>query len=289
MNPEDLAQSISKPVSPPPEVIQPQDPVPAPMPKDLPKKQNSSVLVILSLFLIVLVSIVSFLTYQNWQLQKQVTTLSATPIPTPSPTADPTANWRQITNKYWSFKAPPDLHYELIEPDENSIVLDPTIKSDTKTQGGFDGLFLISIMRITTPYPVPTTSPVSSLSTQGYSVLVSDTKQILVDGMPATYQMETQSGGQFPGISIRAYLKSGSDTYLFSLTDSTKKDLLDQILSTFKFIETASPTPAAQYTCPTGGYVDCMPVLDAAKQKACSSDAITWYKANCPSFKGVAM
>lgn len=48
-----------------------------------------------------------------------------------------------------------------------------------------------------------------------------------------------------------------------------------------------NPT-AINYTCPPNGYVDCMPVLDSSKQIACSSEALAWYKANCPDYKGVA-
>ncbi len=47
--------------------------------------------------------------------------------------------------------------------------------------------------------------------------------------------------------------------------------------------------PNADYTCPTSGYVDCMPSMDAAKKKTCSQEAMTWYEANCPNFKGGAL
>jgi hypothetical protein len=43
------------------------------------------------------------------------------------------------------------------------------------------------------------------------------------------------------------------------------------------------------FICPASGWVDCMPVLDTAKQKACSTEAMLWYKANCPNFKGAAL
>lgn len=55
------------------------------------------------------------------------------------------------------------------------------------------------------------------------------------------------------------------------------------------FQSTNLPVPTPSYTCPPTGYIDCMPVLDATKQKACSSDAINWYKANCPNFQGGAL
>jgi hypothetical protein len=43
---------------------------------------------------------------------------------------------------------------------------------------------------------------------------------------------------------------------------------------------------ATGYTCPVGGFVDCMPATSVKPE--CSTDAMNWYKANCPGFKGVA-
>ena len=51
----------------------------------------------------------------------------------------------------------------------------------------------------------------------------------------------------------------------------------------------AATSSATLYMCPPTGYVDCMPVLDVVKKKACSPEAFTWYKANCPNFKGGAL
>ncbi|HSV94825.1 MAG TPA: hypothetical protein VLH94_02550 [Spirochaetia bacterium] len=48
-------------------------------------------------------------------------------------------------------------------------------------------------------------------------------------------------------------------------------------------------TGATTYTCPSNGWVDCMPVLDEAKKIACSTEAMAWYKANCPEFQGAAL
>ena len=42
-----------------------------------------------------------------------------------------------------------------------------------------------------------------------------------------------------------------------------------------------------KYTCPANGWVDCMPGPDAKPE--CSTEAMTWYKANCPDFKGGAL
>lgn len=43
------------------------------------------------------------------------------------------------------------------------------------------------------------------------------------------------------------------------------------------------------YKCPVNGWVDCQPVMDEAKKKACSSEAMAWYKTNCPNFQGGAL
>ncbi len=50
-----------------------------------------------------------------------------------------------------------------------------------------------------------------------------------------------------------------------------------------------APSTETKYTCPTTGWVDCMPVLDAAKTIACSPEAMNWYKTNCPDFLGAAL
>lgn len=43
------------------------------------------------------------------------------------------------------------------------------------------------------------------------------------------------------------------------------------------------------YTCPKSGWVNCMPILNEMGKKACSKEALEWYKVNCPNFKGAAM
>lgn len=43
------------------------------------------------------------------------------------------------------------------------------------------------------------------------------------------------------------------------------------------------------YTCPENGYVDCMPSPNAGIRFECTSEAMSWYKANCTNFKGGAL
>ena len=73
--------------------------------------------------------------------------------------------------------------------------------------------------------------------------------------------------------------------------EETQKEL-DQILSTFKFLEEPTPTSASIYKCPENGLIDCMPGPDKpTRYGGCSQDtspeAIEWYKANCPNYRGI--
>jgi hypothetical protein len=45
-------------------------------------------------------------------------------------------------------------------------------------------------------------------------------------------------------------------------------------------------TNSVSYTCPGSGWIDCMPGTDP--KPGCSTEAINWYKENCPDFKGIA-
>jgi hypothetical protein len=79
MNPEIPVQPT---ISTPPQDI-------PPVPQETPKKQGNPTLTILSLFLIILVGIAVFLTYQNYQLQNKVIALMSTPTPSPLATIAP--------------------------------------------------------------------------------------------------------------------------------------------------------------------------------------------------------
>jgi hypothetical protein len=42
-------------------------------------------------------------------------------------------------------------------------------------------------------------------------------------------------------------------------------------------------------SCPSNGYVDCMPNPNAGVRYECTPEAFTWYKTNCKNFKGGAL
>lgn len=43
------------------------------------------------------------------------------------------------------------------------------------------------------------------------------------------------------------------------------------------------------YTCPVGGWENCMPILTPEAQKQCTKEAIEWKKKYCPGFQGAAL
>lgn len=47
-------------------------------------------------------------------------------------------------------------------------------------------------------------------------------------------------------------------------------------------------TTEAMYQCPENGWVNCMPILTEDAKKACSKEAVQWYRSNCPKFEGLA-
>ncbi len=42
-------------------------------------------------------------------------------------------------------------------------------------------------------------------------------------------------------------------------------------------------------TCPKNDYIDCMPSVNVGVRYECTPEAMSWYKSNCPNFKGGAL
>lgn len=42
------------------------------------------------------------------------------------------------------------------------------------------------------------------------------------------------------------------------------------------------------YTCPSSGYIDCMPTVGGPRKDRCDQKYLTWAKEHCPNFEGVA-
>jgi hypothetical protein len=188
-----------------------------------------------------------------------------TPRLTPAPTASPTAHWKTFASTDMTFQYPPkwELKGNRIATDSPNITLTIVPK---------DGEIMNECMQL-----------VGTTSAPGYVVkkfIRIITGEACATGDPTPREIwvvPTQSSFS-PGIS-----------FSYVATEATEAGkIFTQLVSTFKFTQN-SATGSAQYTCPLNGYVDCMPVLTPEKQAACSTEAMAWYKINCPNFKGGAM
>lgn len=72
--------------------------------------------------------------------------------------------------------------------------------------------------------------------------------------------------------------------FLFGMKYQALINYSNQNLRTFTF----SDQKKADFTCPVNGWQNCMPILSDEGKKACSAEAVTWYKANCPNYQGIA-
>jgi hypothetical protein len=57
-----------------------------------------------------------------------------------------------------------------------------------------------------------------------------------------------------------------------------------------KWIYSVAPQlkPKAEFVCPQGEWVDCMPGPDISRPE-CSTEYLNWAKINCPNFRGAAL
>jgi hypothetical protein len=212
------------------------------------------------------------------------------PIPTASISADPTINWVTYTNsgKAFSFKYPESWSQEGSST-SGRIVVGPAL-SGMKT-------YSLTVETLTNP---------KKLTAQDYvAKLINDTK-----GKPGELVFDSQENITFagqPGIKLnnvfafdqsleKIYITYNNFLYLIDYPTKTENpnlldpiqnyDVVQLILTTFNFLNSPS---SAGYKCPANGWVDCMPVMDEAKKKACSPEAMNWYKNNCPNFQGGAL
>lgn len=210
----------------------------------------SIVLVFISLLLLLFTA---FLTYQNIQLQKQVVALRSTPSPTSDVTPDSTANWKTYTNSTndYSFKYPPNLtsdtgatgdgfggvRFAYIGPRQYP-------KTETELSDGY-------VFSVTLRGSVSSKNTVDSV-TQGSREgacpdvsMIGETKKTFLAGREAqTYTVNCLildyteyfvSDGKIIYQITQAYLGEPNDQVEY-------KKIVDQILSTFKFLEDEQAT-----------------------------------------------
>jgi hypothetical protein len=195
-----------------------------------------------------------------------------TPPPAGGPTANPTAGWKTYTNtKYnYSLKYSPD--YILQDKGNYVKILQEPYQ---------EGNPYISILQKENPNNLKVEEWLREHFKNGGSPNFIDFNGHI---MP---EFDTRGSDGKGSISI--YLENENKIYEISVIligdyPEKTKQTVDQILSTFQFLEPDS----GQYSCPQNGWVNCMPILTEEGKKACTKDAIIWYRKNCPDFKGVA-
>ncbi len=279
----------------------------APVSKEVTPKHFPVITLILSLVITVLGISTTILVYQNMQLRQQVTLLNQSIAPTPTPTDDPTTNWNTYTNEQYkiSFRYPNDMIIGDIQDSPSGI----------NNSNVIFGLSLID----------PKTHIVKMMFTVHKSNKITDLPPNIGDGIVTkvngleitTY---ATSGAFIPDQKFVRIIGEDRKIYQFTYTQSLKDPkVADQILSTFKFLNqtilstcggiagikcpagfvcqmtadypdaSGTCTKEEVYTCPKNDYVDCMPSVNAGIRYECTPEAMSWYKAHCPNFKGGAL
>jgi len=202
--------------------------------------------------------------------------VAPTPFTSPKPTAeagDPTANWKTYTDPIlkFSIQYPNDMTLEIMN---NDIYLSLVSFKNNNTQ------FSVYVRESNVENEVK----LIRAQTEGHVVttLVKN-EAFQINGINGWLLEYTPQSGNINRSTL--IIPNKTNVYVIN----AQSDVFDQILSTFKFFGQPIVTPAASYTCPPSGYVDCMPILTPEKQAACSKEAMTWYKSNCPDFKGGAL
>ena len=190
--------------------------------------------------------------------------------PCPTPTPDPTANWETYTNQKYK--------YTLKYPDDGTFK-QFTCGEKPSQIGGEETFALIPSSVIWEPctvkewfYGIEVTVETGNSASKEYysseefkqnmdSDWKVDAEPITIDGAVGIksnleYTNLNDPTGCCPDyVEVRVY-KNGF-TYIFTLGDKMYESVFDQILSTFKFLDEATPTP--------GGLKACVQVITPAK------------------------
>ncbi len=232
-------------------------------PPAIPPTPKPSILpVVLSFFLCISLAGVGLLAYQNMVLQRQIVSLQVQPIPTLSPastpTADPTANWKTYTNGNYNYQ----FKYPLNWPDIPSVV------SNQK-----DG-FQLAGQNVYLSQYFPQVKP-----PQFQIEVFKSNKELRPDeleekegcGFPTFAISKSKVGGiqaivgrrlaprdssapYYTGLHYCVRTYSGGFIYNFLWEEGSDVDsgLFDQILSTFKFVDTLQEKTNGSFC---GGFV----------------------------------
>jgi len=234
---EPIAPLMVAPVIP---EVTPPKPTPVAPPPETPKRGSPLMIVAIILALLAVLAVVVYVFGSKLLTPKSVSTPTPIAVVTPSPTTDPTANWEIYTNNYWGFS---------IKYPQDKLTQCPNYTTD---QGGIrffnfgfscpNGTDVVYKIGIVGNVPASQYKEPKEPTT---------TEQISIDGKQATKN---------------TYIYTESDATLFAQKESQEivinlnkgilvleqwgdntddKQMFDQILSTFKFVEV---TPSATAT-----------------------------------------
>lgn len=227
---------------------------------------------------------------------KSSTTSTPTPTVGTSPLESPPSNWKTYSNsKYsFSFRYPAEAKFSDSNADTFQVsFMGPKQSASGRTQTELADGYAFAVVVINA----------STTNLDEYLQKNLDDLHNVCEPGNIGKPVKTSIGGQDAyrytsdclGTFTTYLTKNGNQIYQINelyegFGDEDKaayKQIADKIFSTFSFTksETVKATPSL-YTCPTGGWIDCMPGTDI--KPGCSTEAINWYQENCPDFRGVA-
>ncbi len=211
---------------------QPQEPIQSATPTPTQPAKSIPKLVFLLLILLLL-SIVAYTAYSygknySTKISPSPQPLLASPIVVSTP--DPTAGWKIISRKNWSFKVPANWNY--LECGDDLIFAGPNINKDKTIQCAFDsspGLIQIS-----------KADDMVIIDVNEGSIEVPEKETKIISGKEALVRREITKDGQGAGDRYVAYIPANFTS--ITLHDAKEKEIFDQILSTFKFLDNQTDT-----------------------------------------------
>ncbi|MEK7112845.1 MAG: hypothetical protein AAB875_06050 [Patescibacteria group bacterium] len=220
---------------------------PTPEPVPTPQKPKNFLLIGMVALVLILIASTGYLAFQNYQLRKQISQLQISPVPTSTATPDPTANWKTYINSEYkySIKYPPDWQekprcYGGRQEDNYVCILSPDFEESPGQspvqQGG-----LISIGSVDESLGFGQT--LSEFCASTVVDKVQNCEEIMIGTLNGIQRSFVYY--DFTDVGI---LEGGKIIFTFRAyyTPDSKDKTLDsfnQILSTFKFLETPSLTP----------------------------------------------
>jgi hypothetical protein len=234
--------------------------------------QNNITVISMAIFVLMCLSIVGYLYYQNQQLKSMLAKYQTqpTPSPTPAATEDPIANWKTYTNEKYGYEIKYPMGWVEIasETDPSNFSLDPG--GTTSNTGSMH----IDVGAKTSGITEPIENWIKKTNRK-----IDTSYNLTIGGEKVVKTIE--GGGVYYYIFIHnkvIYQISVSTTDFPSELSKT----IDQIVSTFKFlgqtpVATCKPRPSCLDATPRCLIPEtsdmCPPASPAPPQKACTQEA----------------